>query len=177
MKQLFFICLLHFLSAQSFREFTEAKLREFYPNAIDISFKHYSITKTMKVDIEQTVKQAFFRDNLYTWKITSADSSVYYAILDNVLGKVQPITFLVVFSKTHTIEFVEILKYREAYGGEISRQSFLDQFSGATDKSELKKGDDIKNISGATISVNALTRGVKKLNLLFPAVKDFYAQF
>lgn len=177
MKQFIFICAIYFLSAQSFEELTEGKLHEIYPDAIGFMSKDFLIPEPIKKTIEKTVHQSFFRPTLYTWKITNADSTVFYAVVDNVLGKVQPITFLVVFSSANTIEYVEILKYREAYGAEISRKSFLDQFLGTDATSPLKKGEDIKNISGATISVNAISRGIKKINLLFPTIKDFYAQF
>jgi Na+-transporting NADH:ubiquinone oxidoreductase subunit NqrC len=58
---------------------------------------------------------------------------------------------------------VEILQYRESYGGEVREPSWLGQFIGKTAASPLKVGSDIRNISGATLSSLHLTEGVKRI--------------
>ena len=50
---------------------------------------------------------------------------------------------------------VDILQYRESYGGEIRSPSWLAQFVGKSSASPLKVGSDIRNISGATLVVAA----------------------
>ena len=49
--------------------------------------------------------------------------------------------------------------YREPRGGEVRNKSFLDQFLGMNAGSEFR---DIHSITGATLSVRAITRGVQK---------------
>ena len=89
-----------------------------------------------------------------------------YAILDNVLGKVKPITYLVLFNKDLSIASVNIIKYREQYGGAIENKEWLDQFKLKNMTSELELNTDIDGISGATISVKSVIKGVKKLLFL-----------
>lgn len=82
-----------------------------------------------------------------------------------------PITFLVILHNSGKINAVRIIKYREAYGGSISNTGWLNQFTGKNAKSGYEAGKDIDAISGATISVNALAKGIKKLVLLFPYIQ------
>lgn len=175
MKTLLSLIIFQLGFSQTFQELTEAKLRELLPQA-ELSFRKVAIPKQLKTKIEKTARQRFFRPSLYTWKVTLADSSEYFAVLDNVIGKVQPITFLTVFSSDLKVQFVEVMKYREAYGGEVRRQSFLVQFKEKDNRSSFAKGEEIKNISGATISVNSLSRGVKKLTRLSGYIKGVYAK-
>ena len=58
---------------------------------------------------------------------------------------------MVILNKDLSIKKVDILVYREAYGGEICSKVFLKQFYGKTSQSKIKIGDDIQGISGATI--------------------------
>ena len=102
------------------------------------------------------------------------DSSNYYAILDNVKGKSLPITFLTVFDENSRVYDSSIIKYREAYGGEVGNKSWLNQFISYNDSSNYKVGSSISGISGATISVNSLTKGINKLSILVDyIIKDF----
>ncbi|TMJ24143.1 MAG: FMN-binding protein [Alphaproteobacteria bacterium] len=61
------------------------------------------------------------------------------------------------------IRQVDILQYRESYGGEIRSPSWLAQFAGKTNASPLQVGNDIRNISGATLSSHHVTEGVKRI--------------
>jgi Na+-transporting NADH:ubiquinone oxidoreductase subunit NqrC len=61
------------------------------------------------------------------------------------------------------IRQVDILQYRESYGGEIRSPSWLAQFVGKTNSSQLQVGSDIRNISGATLSSHHVTEGVKRI--------------
>ena len=61
------------------------------------------------------------------------------------------------------IHRVDILQYRESYGGEVRSPSWLGQFVGKTSGSPLKVGADIRNISGATLSSMHVTEGVKRI--------------
>ena len=64
----------------------------------------------------------------------------------------------------------EIVKYREPYGGQISNKKWLDQFNGKDNSSSYKIGDEISTISGATISVNSITKGIRKLTILISLI-------
>ena len=58
---------------------------------------------------------------------------------------------------------VNVLAYREDYGGEIGSNRWLKQFVGKARSAELAVGKNIAAISGATISVNSMTNAVNQL--------------
>ena len=71
------------------------------------------------------------------------------------IGKESPITFGIVISG-NKIEHITVLAYRESRGGEIQQRAFTRQFTNAT-LSEQKLDRHIDGISGATLSVRAMT--------------------
>src|SRR5882672_9574589 len=84
-----------------------------------------------------------------------------FAVVRNVLGKDQPITFLVATDTTGALRDVDILVYREPYGGEVAYEAWRKQFRGKTAADPLIVGRDVRSISGATISANSVTLGVR----------------
>ncbi|HKX12565.1 MAG TPA: FMN-binding protein [bacterium] len=85
-----------------------------------------------------------------------------YAIIDEQVGKVQPITFISRINPDGTVAAVEIMVYRESHGGDVASKRFLKQFRDKSLNSELRLHGDIVNISGATLSSHALVVGVKR---------------
>lgn len=96
----------------------------------------------------------------------------YVAFVDEVVGKTHLITYMVMFSSDGKIVDMDVLIYRESYGGEIDYKIFRDQFRGKSSTDNLKTGKNIRNISGATISVNSVTRGVQKICSLYSKLKS-----
>lgn len=88
---------------------------------------------------------------------------VGYLVIDKVVGKHEFITYAVSFSPDKHVQSVEILEYKETYGGEVRRTAWRDQFVGKNSKDNLKLEKDIKNISGATLSSRHITDGVRRL--------------
>ena len=83
-----------------------------------------------------------------------------------------PITFLVIYDNSGIIISSHVIKYREPYGGEIASGKWNAQFMGRSENSDYTVGGDIDGISGATISVNSMSKGVMKLSMLFPLIKS-----
>ncbi len=77
-------------------------------------------------------------------------------ILDEV-GKELPITVGVIIDNDH-IQSLRVLTYRENRGGEVATPAFTDQFYGVALGADGALGTTIDGISGATLSVQALTR-------------------
>ena len=102
------------------------------------------------------------KNRIYFWEITQQDSLIGLVVLDNVKGKSQTITFVVFFDPNGKVLKSHIVKYREPIGGEVSNQYWLKQFFGKSWESDYQVGTDIDGISGATISVNAVTRGIHR---------------
>lgn len=137
-----------------------------------MNFRKLDLTPDSKKRIEIMVGQRFFRNSIYTWKISINNTTVGYALLDNVIGKSLPITFLVIFNLEGIILSTHVVKYRESIGGEISNWRWNRQFPGRNYQSSFSVGNDIDGISGATISVNAMTRGIHKLTLLMEIIRE-----
>lgn len=144
------------------KEETESLIYENFGDSVSVLFKKFTIPKEVKYFAEKKAGLRFLKKHIYTWKITIADSLVGYAYLDNVKGKSQPITFVVFYDSDGAVVGSHIIKYREPIGGEVSHKSWLNQFSGKSQDSMYVVGKDIDAISGATISVNAVTRGIHR---------------
>ena len=153
-------------------EDVESKLIFRFGKNIEIQHTKIKIPIELKNKIQNKVKQKFFRDQIHIWYIIFNDSTTYTAILDNTIGKSMPITFLVILNHKGIIEHTEIIKYRESYGGEIQNESWTSQFNGKYSESKFGLGSEIQGISGATISVNSVNKGIQKLILLFPFIES-----
>ena len=95
-------------------------------------------------------------------RISRADSLLGFAQVRQVCGKEQPITYLVALDSALTLKDVDVLVYREAYGGEVAYEPWRKQFRGRTPRDTLEVGRTVRGISGATISVNAVTQGIRQ---------------
>ncbi|MBI2384174.1 MAG: FMN-binding protein [Gammaproteobacteria bacterium] len=73
------------------------------------------------------------------------------------IGKERPITVGFVV-EADRLQRVKILVYRESRGGEVRLPAFMRQFEGARLIDNAGLDREIHNISGATLSVNALRR-------------------
>jgi Na+-translocating ferredoxin:NAD+ oxidoreductase RnfG subunit len=141
-------------------------LKSEFTSNCEISLHKQELPDELKSQTEKQVQQKFLKSYVYIWKICRQDSLKGFAVLDNTYGKSLPITFLVVFSPDAEILRVDIIRYREPYGGAIGSRRWLDQFIGKSSVEEFKVDRDIDSISGATISVNSVARGVQKLTLV-----------
>lgn len=77
-------------------------------------------------------------------------------VLDEV-GKEQPITVGIIIENSY-IKSLRVLTYRENRGGEVATASFTDQFNQVSLDADNALERKIDGISGATLSVQALTR-------------------
>ena len=97
------------------------------------------------------------------WRAEAGGRVLGFFIFDRVIGKHLYIDYSVALDPSGRIRQVDILQYRESYGGEIRSPSWLAQFAGKTNASPLQVGNDIRNISGATLSSHHVTEGVKRI--------------
>ena len=92
-----------------------------------------------------------------------AGATLGFVVTDEVIGKVELIGYAVGIALDGTIKQVEILSYRESHGFEIRLPAWRRQFVGKGGASTLRVGDDIANISGATLSCTHVTDGVRRI--------------
>jgi Na+-translocating ferredoxin:NAD+ oxidoreductase RnfG subunit len=100
-------------------------------------------------------------DSQTVYRVSRAGTLLGFAEVRNVKGKEQPITYLVAVDSAGAMRDIDILVYRESQGGEVAYDSWRKQFRGKTTADPIAIGKDIRNISGATISSNAVTRSVR----------------
>jgi len=73
------------------------------------------------------------------------------------IGKEEPITVGIVVNQSR-IERIKVLVFRESRGGEVRHPFFTRQFEGAALRADRGLDRPIDGISGATLSVRALTK-------------------
>jgi len=92
-----------------------------------------------------------------------AGATLGFVVVDEVIGKFELITYAVGIGLDGAVRQVEILSYRESHGHEIRLPGWRRQFVGKTAQSPLRIGDDIANISGATLSCTHVTEGIRRI--------------
>jgi Na+-translocating ferredoxin:NAD+ oxidoreductase RnfG subunit len=97
------------------------------------------------------------------WRAEAGGRVAGFFIFDRVIGKHLYIDYSIALDPAGRIRQVDILQYRESYGGEIRSASWLAQFVGKTNASPLQVDNDIRNISGATLSSHHVAEGVKRI--------------
>ena len=97
------------------------------------------------------------------WDVHSGNARVGWFIVDRVLGKHETITYAVALTPDGAVKRVDILEYRETYGGEVRNPAWRQQFVGKRFGAPVQLGKDIRNISGATLSSRHVTDGVRRL--------------
>ncbi len=130
------------------------------------------LTREQATEIEaQTEAQIYDSDKtIYIGK--KAEKVVGYAVITNEIGKFEPITFIVKLTPKLSVEKIAVMVYRESRGGEISRKRFQGQYKGKKKTDPLMINRDIINITGATMSVRSVNRGIRKVF----ALMDHYLQ-
>lgn len=110
------------------------------------------LTKEAKAE----VKKVFGRD-YPGLRIRYWQQGVRTAWILEEIGKVKPITTGFVIENGKMLQ-MQVLIYRESHGWEVRYPFFTDQFEGLERDESNKLNRKIDGISGATLSVNALTR-------------------
>ena len=118
-----------------------------------------TLTKDQVAAIEKKSGVNVRKNEVQLWK--SSDGG--YFIVDEVVGKHEFFTIAVGLNADSSVKQIEIMDYKETYGYEVRNEAWRKQFTGKTSAAPLKLTDDIKNISGATLSCRHVTDAVKRL--------------
>ncbi len=92
--------------------------------------------------------------------------------VDEVIGKSELITYAVAITPDGAVKQVEILAYRESHGYEVRDPRWRALFVGKRVSSPVVAGDDISNISGATLSSRHVTDGVRRILALDALIRS-----
>jgi Na+-translocating ferredoxin:NAD+ oxidoreductase RnfG subunit len=97
------------------------------------------------------------------WRAEKNGQLLGWFIVDEVIGKHEFITYATAIAPTGKVLGVDILVYRETYGFQVRDAEWRNQFKGKTLQDHFKLDDDIRNITGATLSSRNVMNGVKRL--------------
>lgn len=142
-------------------------LKLIFKNSQEVLKEDHPVTDEVRRKAEAELKYELPKDR-YAFYVGKTEGRVDgYAVIDEQVGKVQPITFVTKISPEGRVDAVEVMVYRESHGGEVASRRFLNQFRQKDLNNELRLHGDIVNISGATLSAHALVVGVKRALVLW----------
>jgi hypothetical protein len=105
--------------------------------------------------------------SLRIWSATRGGVLLGHVFVDEVIGRQNLITYALGIDTGGAVRSLEILAYRESHGGEIRNAAWRGQFAHRDALEQLRFRTDIKNISGATLSSEHVTQGVRWLLALW----------
>ena len=149
----------------------EQALREVFPLCDEILFNVVPLTKEEKSALQNKLRRKIYEDFFVVYMGIKSGEVTGYAIITEEIGKFHPYTFVVSVDLKGKIDKIAILVYRESRGSEIAKKRFLYQFKGKSLKNKIRINRDIINISGATMSVVTMCKGVKKI---LAVIDEFY---
>ena len=143
----------------------EEAARAVFPDADSFERRVIQSSEELRAKIRQRLgntKTSLWESAYPTFIARKGKTLLGYAVVVEEIGKHRPITFIVAVGPDRRIRDAALMVYREAYGGEVRDRRFLQQYRGKSLEDPLLPYRDIQNISGATLSVEAIGRGSKK---------------
>ena len=144
-------------------ESSEAALGNLFPKAQSFEEAPLTLTDAERDQVAKLGGAQAGHGQLRAWAARADGNVIGYAFIDEVIGREDFITYAVGIDANGKLRPVEILEYRESHGGEIRNKRWLAQFDGRSGPGQLRFGPDIKNISGATLSSEHVTAGVRRI--------------
>jgi Na+-transporting NADH:ubiquinone oxidoreductase subunit NqrC len=118
-----------------------------------------TLTDEQAKQIAQMTDAAIRQKEIKAWKVEGGG----WFIVDQVIGKHEAIIYAVGLNADGSVKQIEIMDYRESYGYQVRNPEWRKQFVGKTATASLKLDEDIRNISGATLSCRHVTDGIKRV--------------
>ncbi len=140
-----------------------------FPAADQFESRPVTLTAEQRKAIETAAGVRVRSPEVNAWRARQGGKASGWFVLDEVYGKHEFITYAVAIGLDGAVKGVEILDYRETHGGEVQNPKWRAQFTGKKAGDTLKLDEDIKNISGATLSCKHLTDGVKRILATYEA--------
>lgn len=148
--------------AQQYLSVEEAQ-KALFPEAKTFGLKEVSMDDAGKKIIEDKSGVRVREPQFKAWRAESGGKTLGWFFVDKVIGKHEFITYACAINADGSVRGIEVLDYRETYGGEVAHPKWREQFEHKTLADPFKLGKDIKNISGGTLSCKNITNGVKRL--------------
>ncbi len=133
-------------------------------------------TRQIFPDYEEYEVESYLLDNqeFKVYTVLKNNEVIGWTVVIDEKGKIQPITFLVGIGKQGKVLDVYVLEFRDLFGSEIKRRSFLRQFRSKSLKDSILVGRDIDAVTQATFSSQAAAQAVRKsLRVVGEVLKGF----
>lgn len=140
----------------------EQAQRAFFPEADGFQAINLSLSAEQLHQIEARSRTRLRLKRFRVWDALAHGKRIGVVIVDEVYGKHEFITYAMAIDAAGKIAGVEILTYRESYGGEVRNAQWRGQFLGKSANDLLELDKDIRNISGATLSCQHVTEGIRR---------------
>ena len=134
-----------------------------FPAGTSFAVHPLELTDAQREAIETDSGQRVREARPQVWQALQAGKPAGWFFVDRVIGKHELITYALALGADGAVRGIEILDYRETYGGEIRNAAWRAQFVGKHHGDTLKLGGTIQNITGATLSCRNVMNGVKRL--------------
>ena len=144
-----------------------------FPDADAVTRTDVAVTPALREQVEARLEgthPSIWESQWVVFKVQHGATLLGHAVVVEEIGKHQPITFVVGLRPDGRVADVAVMAYREAYGGEIRSARFLAQYHDKGPGDAVRPYRDIRNVAGATLSVEAASRAVKKAQALAAAL-------
>ncbi len=140
----------------------EQAQRVFFPAADVFLEQKLDLSASQIAQIESRAHTRMRLKRYRVWEAKAHHQSLGVVIVDEVYGKHEFITYAMAIGPDGKIVGVEILEYRESFGGGVRNRAWRAQFIGKGAADSLKLDKDVRNISGATLSCQHVTEGIRR---------------
>lgn len=130
---------------------------------MDKAIQSLWVNQVVKKELVDLSKQPNAPADLQINKLLINDKQVAFLVVTRAKSRVDYFDYMVIYNLDLSIKNIQVLAYREEYGGEIGSSRWLKQFYGKKSADQMKFGQDIQGISGATISARSLTVDVQEV--------------
>lgn len=147
----------------------EQAQKALFPEATHFAPANVTLTPEIKRQVEQASGVRVRNAMQPIWRAEAGGKMIGWFVLDEVIGKHELITYAVALGADGAVQGVDILDYRETHGAEVRNPRWRAQFTGKKPGDAVQLDEDIKNISGATLSCKNLTNGVRRVLATYQA--------
>ena len=142
----------------------EAAPRTLFPGATVVTEHTLQATADLRARVRTLLGRApsYWEDAYRIFTVGRPERPAGFVVVVEEIGKHRPITFAVGVDAGGRIHDLAVLAYREAYGGDVRDRRFLAQYAGKSLADPMQPYRDVRNIAGATLSVEATGRAARK---------------
>jgi hypothetical protein len=141
------------------------------------NLKKNDIPDFSKLEEIELAAELFMSNNGKYFEVKSSESTVKYVFVGRVNScraggcdegmsdeslESEYFDYYIFFDASKTVRFVEVFNYQATHGYEVTAKGWLKQFVGFAGNDTLIVNKNIDGISGATISVHAITLDVQE---------------